>query len=87
MINKLSDNVFQLYFKEFGSCVYLIRIGKDNILIDTSSKAARQELLDELEDSGFMFKGTMDWIPVLYPDSNTDGGYIDIAVIDVYDCI
>lgn len=49
MINKLADNVFQLYFKEFGSCVYLIRIGKDNILIDTSSKAARPELLDELK--------------------------------------
>ncbi|MFA5258766.1 MAG: MBL fold metallo-hydrolase [Candidatus Pacearchaeota archaeon] len=49
MINKLSDNVFQLYFKEFGSCVYFIRIGKDNILIDTSSKQARPELLDELK--------------------------------------
>jgi glyoxylase-like metal-dependent hydrolase (beta-lactamase superfamily II) len=49
MINKLSDNVFQLYFKEFGSCVYIIKIGKDNILIDTSSKATRQELLDELK--------------------------------------
>jgi glyoxylase-like metal-dependent hydrolase (beta-lactamase superfamily II) len=49
MINKLRDNVFQLYFKEFGSCVYLIKIGKDNILIDTSSKQARPELLEELK--------------------------------------
>ena len=29
MINKLAENVFQLYFKEFGSCVYLIKIGKN----------------------------------------------------------
>lgn len=47
--NKLSDNVFQLYFKEFGSCVYVIKLGKDNILIDTSSEENGQELLDELE--------------------------------------
>ena len=49
MNNKLSDNVFQLYFKKFGSCVYVIKQGKDNILIDTSSEDNGQELLDELE--------------------------------------
>ena len=49
MIQKLRDNVFQLYFKEFGSCVYVIKIGKDNILIDTSSKENAQELLSELK--------------------------------------
>lgn len=49
MNNKLSDNVIQFYFKEFGSCVYFIRIGKDNILIDTSSKENKEELLDELK--------------------------------------
>ena len=47
--NKLSENVFQLYFKEFGSCVYVIKIGKDNILIDTSSKENAEELKSELK--------------------------------------
>lgn len=49
MIQKLQDNVHQIYFKQFGSCVYLIRQDKDNILIDTSSKDNAQELLSELK--------------------------------------
>lgn len=52
MINKLSSKVHQIYFKEFGSCVYLIKIGKDNILIDTSSKENGKELLRELSKLG-----------------------------------
>lgn len=48
-IQKLSNTVFQMYFKEFGSCVYLVKIGKDNILIDTSSKENAKELLHELK--------------------------------------
>lgn len=49
MNQKLRDNVFQIYFKEFGSCVYLIRQDKDNILIDTSSKENAEKLLYELK--------------------------------------
>ena len=52
MINRLSSKVHQIYFKEFGSCVYLIKIGKDNILIDTSSKENGKELLRELSKLG-----------------------------------
>jgi len=48
MFNKLRDNIYQLYFKEFGSCVYLLRIGKDNVLIDTSSRENAKELLSDL---------------------------------------
>jgi glyoxylase-like metal-dependent hydrolase (beta-lactamase superfamily II) len=48
MLNKILDNVYQMYFKEYGSCVYFIRIGKDNILIDTSSKENEKELIKEL---------------------------------------
>ena len=48
-LQKLKDNVFQLYFKQFGSCVYLIKQDKDNILIDTSSKDNANELLYELK--------------------------------------
>jgi glyoxylase-like metal-dependent hydrolase (beta-lactamase superfamily II) len=47
--NQLADNVYQIYFKEFGSVVYLIKIGKDNILIDTSSRENAQELLANLK--------------------------------------
>ena len=51
-INNLLSNVFQLYFKEFGSCVYLIKQDRDNILIDTSSKENGKELLRELNKLG-----------------------------------
>lgn len=52
-INKISKEVFQFCFKQFGSCVYLLKLkGKDNknILIDTSSKANEQELLQDLQE-------------------------------------
>jgi glyoxylase-like metal-dependent hydrolase (beta-lactamase superfamily II) len=44
MITKISPDVFQLDFDEFGSCVYLIN-PKEPVLIDTSSKENRTELL------------------------------------------
>lgn len=49
MLNKLSNDVYQISFKRFGSCVYLIKIGKDNIMIDTSSKDNSLELIQELK--------------------------------------
>jgi glyoxylase-like metal-dependent hydrolase (beta-lactamase superfamily II) len=49
MINKIKENVWQLHFKEFGSCVYLIKL-KELILIDTSSKECRNELLSDLKE-------------------------------------
>lgn len=53
MIKIIKLNIFQLYFQEFGSCVYLLKIKvknkKQNILIDTSSKESEQELLDDLK--------------------------------------
>ncbi len=49
MINKIKPNVWQLYFKNFGSCVYVIKLKKDLILVDTSSKECKQELLDDLK--------------------------------------
>ena len=48
MINKIKNNVWQLHFKEFGSCVYLIKL-KEFLLIDTSSKECKKELLSDLE--------------------------------------
>lgn len=48
-INKISLEVFQLYFTKFGSCVYLLKLKNKNILIDTSSKDNRQELLTDLK--------------------------------------
>lgn len=51
MINKISENVFQLYFKNFGSCVYVIIVNR-RILIDTSSKENADELLRDLEKLG-----------------------------------
>lgn len=49
MINKIKDNIFQFHFSQFGSCVYLLRLDK-NILIDTSTKENRDELLADLQE-------------------------------------
>ncbi len=48
MITKIKDNVFQLCFQQFGSCIYLVLINKNKILIDTSSKENKEELLKDL---------------------------------------
>ena len=50
MINKITPNIFQLYFKNFGSTVYLIKLKEKNILIDTSSKDNEKELIQNLKE-------------------------------------
>jgi len=49
MINELRKNVWQFTFKEFGSHAYLIKYKKDNILIDTSSIANKDQLFKYLK--------------------------------------
>lgn len=52
-INKISNEVFQFSFSKFGSCVYLLKLkdkNNKNILIDTSSKENREELLRDLKE-------------------------------------
>jgi glyoxylase-like metal-dependent hydrolase (beta-lactamase superfamily II) len=48
MINQIAPKIYQLYFKEFGSCVYVLDL-KKLILIDTSSKEVQEELLLDLK--------------------------------------
>ena len=48
MINSIKPNIYQLHFKEFGSCVYVLK-NKFTILIDTSSASAKEELLNDLK--------------------------------------
>ena len=48
MINKIKPDIFQLYFKEFSSCIYLLKLEK-NILIDTGSEEAENEFLEDLK--------------------------------------
>ncbi|MDP2672912.1 MAG: MBL fold metallo-hydrolase, partial [Nanoarchaeota archaeon] len=45
----IKQNISQLHFKEFGSCVYVLKINSKTILIDTSSASAKEELLNDLE--------------------------------------
>ncbi len=47
MLSQISKNVFQLYFDTFGSTIYVLKLEK-NILIDTSSKDNKSELLKDL---------------------------------------
>lgn len=48
MIEPVKGNVIKFRFKEFSSNVYLLRIGKKTILIDTGSKQIRTELIKDL---------------------------------------
>jgi hydroxyacylglutathione hydrolase len=47
--SKISDNIWQFFFMNFGSCAYLLKLKNKNILIDTSSKENGKDLLGELE--------------------------------------
>jgi len=48
MINQIKSDIWQLCFHSFGSCVYVLKINNTIILIDTSSKTAQKELLNDL---------------------------------------
>ncbi|MBR9706055.1 MBL fold metallo-hydrolase [Candidatus Pacearchaeota archaeon] len=52
MINKIKENIYQLSFKEFGSCVYIIKIDSKTIMIDTSSQFVKPELVKDLKQIG-----------------------------------
>jgi len=49
MISKIKPNIFQLSFNQFGSLVYFLKLKDKNILVDTSSKQNKQELLKDLK--------------------------------------
>ena len=49
MIKKLKENVWKLYFHEFGSCAYLIKLKNKNIIIDTSTKENKEPLIEDLK--------------------------------------
>jgi glyoxylase-like metal-dependent hydrolase (beta-lactamase superfamily II) len=48
MIKNIKENIFQFHYQKFGSCVYLIKHKAGNILIDTSTKENKQELIKDL---------------------------------------
>ncbi len=49
MFKKIKDNIWQFYFKSFGSCVYLVKL-KNYILIDAGSEDTKEELKKDLEE-------------------------------------
>lgn len=52
MIEQISRNVWKIYFNNFGSNCYLIKVGRKNILIDTSSEDNRAALKKDLKELG-----------------------------------
>lgn len=50
MIKRIKKNVWQLCFKLFGSCVYMLRINNKIILIDTSTRENQNEFLNDLKE-------------------------------------
>lgn len=49
MITKITPEITRLSFNEFGSCVYILKTNNLITLIDTSSKNAEKELLEDLQ--------------------------------------
>jgi glyoxylase-like metal-dependent hydrolase (beta-lactamase superfamily II) len=47
MIKSIKRSVFQLHFEKFGSCIYFLNLNKP-ILIDTSAKENKKEILEDL---------------------------------------
>ncbi len=52
MREQIARNVWKLYFNNFGSNCYLIKISGKNILVDTSSEDNRAALKKELKELG-----------------------------------
>lgn len=52
MIKQLKPNVIRINFKEFGSCVYLIKLKDKFIMIDTGSPDTVIELKESLAELG-----------------------------------
>jgi len=50
MIQKIKENIWQMNFTEFGSCVYLVKLKEKNILIDTGSPQNIEELKNDLKE-------------------------------------
>lgn len=48
MIKKIADNVWKIYYGNFGSNCYFIKTIGKNILIDTSGEENKQELISDL---------------------------------------
>ena len=49
MIQKIKNNIWQIAFDLFGSCVYIIKIRNQIIAIDTGSEWNKEELKKELK--------------------------------------
>lgn len=49
MITLIKENIYQITFSKFGSCVYLIKLNNSNILIDTGAKWNKEELSSSLK--------------------------------------
>ncbi len=54
MIEKIKNNVWALHLKDFGSCVYLIKLRRKRVLIDTGSMLTRTELKKDLGELGIL---------------------------------
>jgi glyoxylase-like metal-dependent hydrolase (beta-lactamase superfamily II) len=52
MITQISPEIFQLNFKEFGSCVYVLKLKQGIFLIDLTTKENKEELIEDLEELG-----------------------------------
>jgi len=77
MINQITPNIWQFYFEQFGSCVYLIKLNNKNILIDTSTLQNRSELTKNLKE----LKLTPDKIDFVFL---THGHFDHIENLDIF---
>lgn len=50
MLKKIKNNIWQFYFRSFGSCVYFVKLSRQSIIIDTGSLLNRNELIEDLNE-------------------------------------
>lgn len=83
MINQLKNNVWQICFESFGSCVYLVKLENKTLLIDTGSPDTVGELREALKELGIS-REEIDFVILTHFHYDHVGGLVILRKIPVY---
>lgn len=83
MITQIKENVWQITFENFGSCVYLLKLNDKTILIDTGSPDTVGELKSALQELKIRRKD-IDLVILTHFHYDHTGGLALLRKIPVY---
>ncbi|MAG10876.1 hypothetical protein CMI44_01005 [Candidatus Pacearchaeota archaeon] len=75
MLQKIKPNIWKFSFKKFGSYVYLIKLKRKNILIDTGSSDNIPELEENIKEAE-LFTNNIDIVILTHNHWDHTGGVI-----------